>query len=67
MEELFAKEIVAGLDFDQLPQTKVYDADVNHAPCRKQLLNKEEKHLALKNALRYFPRELHHIDRKSVV
>ena len=61
MEELFAKEIVAGLDFDQLPQTKVYDADVNHAPCRKQLLNKEEKHLALKNALRYFPRELHHI------
>ena len=57
--ELFAKEITEGLDFTALPEEKTYDESVNHAPARKQILNSEEKKLALKNALRYFPNELH--------
>ena len=42
-----------------LPEPKPYDPDINHAPKRKDILTKEEKRLALKNALRYFPREQH--------
>lgn len=42
-----------------IPQKKSYDLSVNHAPKRKQILNLEEKHLALRNALRYFPSEQH--------
>ncbi len=42
-----------------IPPKKSYDLSVNHAPKRKQILNKEEKHLALRNALRYFPSEQH--------
>ena len=57
--ELFAKEITEGLDFSVLPSEKIYDESVNHAPARKQILNQDEKKLALKNALRYFPKELH--------
>ncbi|HAW52473.1 MAG TPA: urocanate hydratase, partial [Flavobacteriales bacterium] len=36
-----------------------YDPRVNHAPKRQDILSKEEKILAIKNALRYFP-EKHH-------
>lgn len=43
----------------QLPPDPVYDPDVNHAPRRKDILTKKEKELALRNALRYFPAELH--------
>ncbi len=39
---------------DELPKPKPYDPNVNHAPKRKDILTKEEKKLALKNALRYF-------------
>ena len=42
-----------------LPEAKPYDAAVNHAPRRKDILTAEEKVLALKNALRYFPERLH--------
>lgn len=42
-----------------LPQAKPYDPDINHAPVRKQILTVEEKKLALRNALRYFPAEMH--------
>jgi urocanate hydratase len=42
-----------------LPETKPYDASVNHAPRRRDLLTAEEKKLALRNALRYFPQSLH--------
>jgi urocanate hydratase len=37
-----------------LPQPKPYEANINHAPKRKEILSDEEKKLALKNALRYF-------------
>jgi urocanate hydratase len=44
-----------------LPPVKPYDSSVNHAPRRKDILTREEKILALRNALRYFPREFHKI------
>ncbi|MDE6098884.1 MAG: urocanate hydratase, partial [Muribaculaceae bacterium] len=42
-----------------LPPAKERDASVNHAPKRKHILSAEESRLALRNALRYFPQELH--------
>ncbi len=42
-----------------LPAPAVYEKDINHAPIRKQILSLEEKKLALKNALRYFPSKFH--------
>ncbi|MGV6832450.1 MAG: urocanate hydratase [bacterium] len=44
---------------DNLPTLLPYDADVNHAPKRKEILSPEEKNLALANALRYFKSEHH--------
>ena len=49
----FQKQILAGIP-EELPQLKKYDQEINHAPIRKDILSKEEKKLALKNALRYF-------------
>lgn len=43
----------------QLPQPQQRDASVSHAPIRKKILNKEERILAIKNALRYFPKDWH--------
>ena len=40
-----------------LPQAKPYEADINHAPIRKDILSTDEKKLAVRNALRYFPKE----------
>lgn len=42
-----------------LPQPKPFDLSINHAPKRKDILSKEEKKLALKNALRYFDKKQH--------
>ena len=42
-----------------LPEPQAYDNSVSHAPKRKDILSAEEKELALRNALRYFPKELH--------
>ncbi|MEM9051589.1 MAG: urocanate hydratase [Bacteroidota bacterium] len=42
-----------------LPQAQAYNPDVNHAPKRKDILDKAEKQLALENALRYFDPALH--------
>ena len=42
-----------------LPEKDEYDIFLNHAPKRKDILNTNEKKLALKNALRYFPQNLH--------
>jgi urocanate hydratase len=44
---------------DTLPEPKQYDQNINHAPKRKDILNSEEKRLAIKNALRYFPVRFH--------
>ena len=54
----FQREIMEGIP-SQIPQAKPYDTSVNHAPKRKDILTKNEKKLALKNALRYFPAEQH--------
>jgi len=45
----------------ELPNKKIYDNNVSHAPKRKVILNTEEKKLAIKNALRYFPKKLHSV------
>ncbi len=42
-----------------LPAPKPYDPEINHAPRRKDILSREEKKLALRNALRYFKPEHH--------
>ena len=54
----FKEEILQGIPAG-LPEAKPYDKDINHAPKRKDILSPEEKVLALKNALRYFPKALH--------
>ena len=43
----------------ELPPKKEFDTSVSHAPKRKNILTSEEKKLAIKNALRYFPENLH--------
>jgi len=54
----FKKAILEGIP-DVLPNKKKYETGINHAPRRKDILNPEEKKLALKNALRYFPSKFH--------
>ena len=52
------KEILQGIP-NYLPELKKFNNDINRAPIRKQILNKEEKKLSIKNALRYFPQKFH--------
>ena len=54
----FKMQIMAGIP-EILPEAKTFDPSVNHAPKRKDILNSDEKKLALRNALRYFPVTLH--------
>ena len=54
----FKKAILEGIP-QELPEPKPYDNSINHAPRRKDILSDEEKVLAIRNALRYFP-ERHH-------
>lgn len=54
----FQEQISQGIP-DELPPRKPYDESANHAPRRKDILSKEEKKLAIKNALRYFPAKFH--------
>lgn len=56
--EEFKAAIRAGIP-DVLPEPREYDKDVNHAPKRKEILTEDEKKLALRNALRYFPKKFH--------
>ncbi|WP_065979098.1 urocanate hydratase [Pseudoalteromonas lipolytica] len=42
-----------------LPEPKAYPSDANRAPKRKDILSADEKQLAIRNALRYFPKEWH--------
>lgn len=57
-KEEFKLAVAEGIP-SELPQPKPYDTEINHAPRRKDILTPEEKKLALKNALRYFPKEFH--------
>jgi urocanate hydratase len=52
--------IVEGIP-EQLPDLRPLDKTINHAPRRKDILTKEEKKLAVRNALRYFPEHLHKV------
>ena len=51
----------------ELPQPKPYDQNLNHAPKRKDTLDISEKKLAIKNALRYFPKKFHTVLNKVLV
>ena len=44
---------------NELPIVNPFPRNVNSAPKRKDILSKEEKKLAIKNALRYFPEDWH--------
>ncbi|KXA43019.1 urocanate hydratase [Prevotella corporis] len=57
-KEQFIADIRAGIP-DILPEPQAYDTTINHAPKRKDILSSEEKKLALRNALRYFPKKFH--------
>ena len=54
----FKEQILQGIP-QELPQLKVYNTSINHAPKRKAILTAEETKLALKNALRYFDKKHH--------
>lgn len=54
----FQDDITTGIPAT-LPAKKEYEIAINHAPKRKEILSPEEKILALKNALRYFPKTQH--------
>lgn len=58
MNTSFQQAIIDGIPA-QLPSVKPYDANINHAPKRKEILSNGEKKLALKNALRYFEPKHH--------
>ena len=44
-----------------IPDHPGIDQDLDHVPVRRQVLSSDEKRLALRNALRYFPIEHHEI------
>ena len=54
----FKEQILQGIP-SELPPKKAYNIEVNHAPKRKDILSKKEKQLAIRNALRYFPKKWH--------
>ena len=54
----FKEQILQGIP-KALPTNKKYPKDANRAPKRKDILSIEEKKLAIKNALRYFPKKWH--------
>ena len=58
MTKRFKDLVTEGIP-NELPTPKPYDSSINHAPKRKDILSKEEKKLALRNALRYFDASHH--------
>jgi len=56
--DTFRKAVLQGIP-DDIPPARPYDLKVSHAPRRKDILNTEEKKLALRNALRYFDSRHH--------
>lgn len=56
----FKNAILEGIP-TELPEAKVLNDKLSHAPKRKDILSTVEKKLALKNALRYFPKDLHEV------
>lgn len=58
MENVFSRVVAEGIP-SQLPPKIARDLTVSHAPRRKDILSKKEEKLALRNALRYFPKSWH--------
>lgn len=58
MDNTFSRVVAEGIP-SQLPPKIERDAMVSHAPRRKDILSKKEEKLALRNALRYFPKSWH--------
>ncbi|NNC50357.1 MAG: urocanate hydratase [Flaviramulus sp.] len=56
----FKEQILQGIP-TELPEKKAYPKEANRAPNRKDILSVEEKQLAVRNALRYFPEKWHEI------
>jgi urocanate hydratase len=56
----FKKLVAEGIP-SELPDVRPYNQNINHAPKRKDILSGDEKKLALKNALRYFPVKFHSV------
>jgi urocanate hydratase len=56
--EHFQLDITSGIPA-VLPAKQNLDSSINHAPKRKEILSKEEEKLAIRNALRYFPKKFH--------
>ncbi|MEP1489823.1 MAG: urocanate hydratase [Algibacter sp.] len=54
----FQDNILQGIP-NELPQSRMYPKEANKAPKRKDILSIEEKRLAIRNALRYFPKTWH--------
>ncbi|WP_298781126.1 urocanate hydratase [uncultured Polaribacter sp.] len=54
----FKEQIQQGIP-SKLPKKRIYPVDINRAPKRKDILSIEEKQLAIRNALRYFPEGWH--------
>ena len=55
----FKESIINGIP-RELPPKKEWSLSSNRAPKRKDILSLEEKKLAIRNALRYFPEEWHY-------
>jgi len=58
LKQEFKASILSGIP-NRLPPAQRYDDSMNHAPRRKDILKPDEKKLAVRNALRYFPEKLH--------
>ncbi|MCD9630573.1 urocanate hydratase, partial [Tenacibaculum maritimum] len=54
----FKENILQGIP-TELPVKKEYPKEANRAPKRKDILSNKEKQLAIRNALRYFPKKWH--------
>ncbi|MCM4172437.1 urocanate hydratase [Arenibacter sp. TNZ] len=57
-KENFKIQILQGIP-KELPVKKTYPENTNRAPKRRDILSLEEKKLAIRNALRYFPTDWH--------
>lgn len=57
-QQAFINDILQGIPAS-IPAKKQYETAINHAPKRKEILSSDEKKLAVRNALRYFPKEQH--------
>ena len=58
MKMIFKELILQGIP-STLPKKPTISKDVNRAPKRKDILSVAEKQLAIRNALRYFPKDWH--------